>query len=128
MNEDQGYTAFAHDSTGHPGPDPVTGDDGARAPSGVTIEDAEGRTIAGKSFRWPSGEFSADAADEILGTLGFRRAGDWEWLGWDWRAPAAATRQADQEQESEYLPSDLGTSLDDPETTWTAPFRRRQQS
>jgi hypothetical protein len=37
-------------------------------------------------------------------------------------------RLTEKEQESKYLPSDLGTSLDDPETAWTAPFRRRQQS
>jgi len=90
----QTYAAFAHDSTGHPGPDPDTGDDGAWAPSGIAVEDAEGRTVAGKDFQWPSGEFATDAADETLGDMGFRRVGDWEWLGWDWRAPLAAAQDS----------------------------------
>jgi hypothetical protein len=84
------HTAFAHDYTGHPGPDTDTGDDGAYAPPGIAVEDAEGREVAGKAFRWPSGKFAPDFADEALGRMGFRRTGPWEWLGWDWRAPLAA--------------------------------------
>jgi hypothetical protein len=74
------YTAFAHDSAGHPGPD-------ACAPDGITVEDATGREVAGRNLGWPSGTFAPGFADETLGRMGFRRAGPWEWLGWDWRAP-----------------------------------------
>jgi hypothetical protein len=88
------YNAFAHDNTGHPGPDPDTGDDGAYAPDGITIEDATGREVAWlyKDFRWPAGKFDPGFADEALGRMGFRRTGPWEDLHWDWRAPLVVAK------------------------------------
>lgn len=98
MAETTVCTAFAHDSTGHPGPDPDTGDDGAYAPDGITIEDATGREVAGRNLDWPSGKFAPDFADEVLGRMGFRRTGSWEWLGWDWRAPLVAAGHGSVEE------------------------------
>ena len=70
------YTAFA-------------GDDPGYGPPGITVEDAEGREVAGKDFHWPSGEFTADSADDTLSRMGFRRTGPWEWLSPQYVAPAS---------------------------------------
>jgi hypothetical protein len=90
------HNAFASDGP-HSGSDPDTGDDWTYGWPGITVEDAEGREVAGagKDFRWPSGKFDSAFADETLGRMGFRRIGPWESLNPDWRAPLAAiTKQA----------------------------------
>ena len=65
-------------------------DDPGYQPPYITIENAEGRQVAGKDPRWPDGEFDPAFADETLDRMGFRRTGPWEWLNWNWRAPLAA--------------------------------------
>ena len=85
------HNAFASDGP-HSGSDPDTGDDWTYGWPGITVEDAEGREVAGKDFQWPSGTFAADVADETLSGMGFRRVGPWEWLNPDWRAPLVAAQ------------------------------------
>jgi hypothetical protein len=93
----QTYTAFALDGAGYAGPDPVTGDDPGYGPPGITVENAEGREVAGKDFQWPSGKFAADVADETLGRMGFRRISPWEWLSPQW-VSAVATEDSTSEE------------------------------
>lgn len=89
------HNAFTHDHTGNLRPDysnPYACDDDLHywAPDGITVENAEGGTVAGKELQWPSGEFNPDFADETLTSMGYRRTGPWEWLNPGWRAPLVA--------------------------------------
>jgi hypothetical protein len=42
------------------------------------------------------------------------------------RLDSVTPAQMRAEEDDEYLPSDLGTNVDDPETAWTRVYRRRQ--
>lgn len=46
-------------------------------------------------------------------------------LGWQAEAAPGAVLVTATTTPPDYLPSDLGTNSDDPETAWTRPFRRR---
>lgn len=92
------YTAFALDNTVPAGPHYGDDDDWAVVP-GITVENAEGRTVTGKNLQWPAGKFNPDIADETLTGMGFRRTSPWTWHDWDWRASLVAAGPSTGEEQ-----------------------------